>query len=103
MIDIVKTKTEALLKLRPNSSFAVFEDRVEWYDTDIAIPTDSEIADAEELFLEEEAAKEYSRKRETEYPLIEEQLDMQYWDSVNGTTTWKDAIQAVKDAHPKPE
>ena len=29
-----------------------------------------------------------------------DQLDMQYWDSVNGTTTWADAIQAVKDAHP---
>jgi hypothetical protein len=29
-----------------------------------------------------------------------DQLDMQYWDGVNGTTTWADAIQAVKDAHP---
>ena len=32
---------------------------------------------------------------------IQEQLDMQYHDEVNGTTTWKDAIQAVKDANPK--
>jgi len=36
------------------------------------------------------------------YPPIQEQLDMQYWDSVNGTTTWKDAIEAVKTEHPKP-
>ena len=35
------------------------------------------------------------------YPRIEEQLDMQFHDSVNGTTTWKDAIQAIKDANPK--
>jgi hypothetical protein len=37
------------------------------------------------------------------YPSIGDQLDMQYWDQVNGTTTWKDAIAAVKAAHPKPE
>ena len=36
------------------------------------------------------------------YPSIQEQLDMQYWDSVNGTTTWKDAIAAVKTENPKP-
>ena len=37
------------------------------------------------------------------YASIGDQLDMQYWDQVNGTTTWKDAIAAVKVAHPKPE
>ena len=36
------------------------------------------------------------------YPSIQDQLDMQYWDSVNGTTTWKDAIEAVKTENPKP-
>jgi hypothetical protein len=36
------------------------------------------------------------------YPSIQEQLDMQYWDSVNGTTTWKDAIDTVKTENPKP-
>jgi len=29
-------------------------------------------------------------------------MDMQYHDAVDGTTTWQDAVQAVKDAHPKP-
>ncbi len=28
-------------------------------------------------------------------------LDMQYWDAENGTTTWADAIAAVKAANPK--
>jgi len=27
---------------------------------------------------------------------------MQYWDRVNGTDTWKQHIDAVKTAHPKP-
>ena len=39
--------------------------------------------------------------RKNEYPSIEDQLDMQYWDSVNGTTTWKDAITKVKTDNPK--
>lgn len=44
--------------------------------------------------------KKYKLLRQ--YPSLEEQMDMQYHDAVNGTTTWKDAIQAVKDANPKP-
>lgn len=46
--------------------------------------------------------EQYARDRSTAYPSIQEQLDMQYWDSVNGTTTWKDAIAAVKTENPKP-
>jgi|TARA_R110000796_G_scaffold64446_2_gene149335 hypothetical protein len=38
----------------------------------------------------------------TKYATIGDQLDQQYKDAVNGTTTWKDAITAVKSAHPKP-
>ncbi len=45
-------------------------------------------------------AKEYQRARQ--YPSLGDQLDMQYWDQVNGTTTWKDAIAKVKADHPKP-
>ena len=40
----------------------------------------------------------YTSKRKMAYPSIEEQLDMQYWDLVNETTTWKDAIAAVKSS-----
>ena len=39
---------------------------------------------------------------DTIYLPLAKQLDMQYWDSVNGTTTWKDHIAAVKDKYPKP-
>ena len=38
----------------------------------------------------------------TRYASIGNQLDQQYKDALNGTTTWKDAITAVKAAHPKP-
>jgi hypothetical protein len=41
--------------------------------------------------------------KEIEFILaIQDQLDMQYWDSVNGTTTWKDAVAKVKLDNPKP-
>jgi len=43
----------------------------------------------------------YAELRATEYPSREDQFDMQYHDQVNGTTTWKDTIQAVKDKYPK--
>ena len=39
--------------------------------------------------------------RKVEYPSIEDQLDMQYWDSVRGTTTWRVAIAKVKNDYPK--
>jgi len=39
---------------------------------------------------------------DTIYASIGDQLDMQYKDAVNGTTTWKDHIAAVKAKYPKP-
>jgi len=65
-------------------------------------------ADGNEVTVDWNAAqalsdsKAYQELRANAYPSIQEQLDMQYWDSVNGTTTWKDAIEAVKTEHPKP-
>ena len=51
-----------------------------------------------------EATYSWKRKNDetTRYADIGEQLDQQYHDAVNGTTTWKDGIAAVKAAHPKP-
>jgi hypothetical protein len=59
-------------------------------------------ADIEAKMVEVQAdydAKQYQRDRV--YPSIGEQLDMQYWDSVNGTTTWNDAVAKVKSDNPK--
>ena len=46
-------------------------------------------------------ANQYQRERATAYPSIQEQLDMQYWDKVNGTTNWEDTIAKVKSDIPK--
>jgi len=70
-----------------------------WKDDAKDLPTDVEI-DAEVKRLE----KEYSDtqyQRDRRYPKITDQMDMQYWDQVNGTTTWKDALAKVKADNPK--
>jgi len=43
----------------------------------------------------------YAELRQQEYPSREEQLDMMYWDKVNGTTVWEDTIQSIKNKYPK--
>ena len=43
----------------------------------------------------------YTEARASEYPSLQEQQDMQYWDAINGTTTWRDAIASVKNKYPK--
>ena len=44
----------------------------------------------------------YVQARQEAYGSIGDQLDMQYKDLVNGTTTWKDHIATVKSDNPKP-
>jgi hypothetical protein len=43
----------------------------------------------------------YSEKRKVKYDALE-QFEMQFDDAVNGTTTWVDAINAIKAEFPKP-
>jgi len=44
----------------------------------------------------------YIQARQEAYGSIADQLDMMYWDNVNGTTTWADHIAQVKSDNPKP-
>ena len=48
------------------------------------------------------AAVKYKSDREKAFASTGDQLDMQYWDAVNGTTTWKDHVAKVKSDNPKP-
>ena len=45
----------------------------------------------------------YKTARQEAYGSIQNQLDMQYWDGVNGTTTWADHVAQVKADNPKPD
>ena len=45
----------------------------------------------------------YITARQQAYKSIPEQLDMIYWDGVNGTNLWDEHIAEVKEDNPKPE
>ena len=74
------------------------------------ISLDNSLVTAARTTLDNEfAATLYQRQRtgeagttDTIYAPIGDQLDMQYKDAVNGTTTWKDHVAAVKAKYPKP-
>ena len=94
------TKTEAIRSLAPGAKFTNVHDVITWYSDDIAQPSDSDV-DAEIVRLQAEYdSQEYARNRATAYASTGDQLDMQYWDSVNDTTTWKDHIASVKEQFP---
>ena len=95
--------TSAIKELRPNSSFGVRGSTIIWNDPNNTQPTEKEINDKIAELQAAYEATQYQRDRSTSYPSLQDQLDMQYWDSVNGTTTWKDAIAKVKTDIPKPE
>ena len=97
MISII----EAIISINPNAQVSVSEenyDTIQWHNGTTPIAK----ADIEAKVIELQAdydAKQYQRDRV--YPSIQEQLDMQYWDNVNGTTNWKDAVAKVKLDNPK--
>ncbi|WP_142849679.1 hypothetical protein [Telmatospirillum sp. J64-1] len=47
------------------------------------------------------APEDHRGLRAAAYPPIREQLDMLFWDQVNGTRHWVAAVEAVKAAYPK--
>ena len=74
---------------------------IKWRSPDVVQPS-QETIDAKITELQTEYdANQFQRDRT--YPELGEQMDMQYHDSVDGTTTWKDAIAKVKSDNPKPE
>ena len=48
-----------------------------------------------------ELEKSYAEKRKAEYPAIGEQLDIIYWDKINGTNIWQNKITEIKAKYPK--
>ena len=75
-----------------------------------SVSLDQSLVDAARTTLNTEAAAIlYQSQRtgaagttDTIYASYGDQLDMQYQDAVNGTTTWKDHVAAVKAKYPKP-
>ena len=99
MTDIIKS----ILKINPNAQVVVRGDdinTIEWHNGTTPIPANEILAKQQELITEYNS-NQYQRDRAKDYPSIQDQLDMQYWDKINGTNKWQQAINAVKQKYPK--
>jgi len=92
----------ALQSLTPNAQWVLRGDsELEWLDSSQTEPTAAELA-AEVIRLQAAYdAAAYARSRKVEYDKLN-QDEMRFDDLVNSTTTWHDAIAAIKVAIPKP-
>ena len=100
---------EAIRKAYPNA--VTIDDGTGAFDASgNSISLDSSLVTAARTTLDNEAAQTlYQRQRtgeagttDTIYASWGDQMDMQYKDALNGTTTWKDHVAAVKAKYPKP-
>ena len=92
---------DAILAIKPNIGVTVKDediDNIVWDDANDIISKADILAKKTEL---QTAYDNNEYQRDRVYPSIGEQLDMQYWDNVNGTTTWNDTITKIKTDNPK--
>ena len=100
----------AILAIKSDAQVSVnAEDmnQITWHDNNPTNITNQQITDKQAELQVEYDANQYQRdrtKRPTDggYPSIGDQMDMMWHDKKDNPTTWKDAVQAIKDAHPKP-
>ena len=95
--------TEALQSLRPGAVWTHYGggyDDLVWHDeNELPPPTEEEVqAEVERLQVEYEY-NQYQRDRASEYPSIQDQLDVLYHQGYDG---WKASIDEVKNKYPKP-
>jgi len=98
---------KAILEINPNAIFSInggdgvdaSTSNIEWLEDTTPISNEDINAKIEEIKVRDA----HKAPRQRAYPSIQEQLDMQYHDAVNGTTTWKDKIAEVKADNPKLE
>ena len=95
------TKIDAILSLVPGVQVTVRGKEIEWHEPSVAPVTEEQISAELARLQAEYEAKQYQRDRAVAYPTIQEQLDLLYWDKVNGTDNWEQAIAAVKAEYPK--
>ena len=73
-----------------------------WNVSGVAQPTDEQLNAVDSAADLEERQNAVRTTRRNAYGDLGSQLDMQYHDSIDGTTTWKDHVASVKTANPIP-
>ena len=90
----------AILAINPSAQVSVNGedyDQITWHGGTAEISKADIVAKQAELKTAYDA-KEYQRKRESEYPSIADQLDDLYHNGIDG---WKTTIKVTKDKYPK--
>jgi hypothetical protein len=96
--------TQAILKINPKAEVLINGNNINqitWLNGTTPIPANEILAKQQELITEYNS-NQYQRDRAKEYPSIQEQLDMQYWDKVNNTNNWQTKVNEIKVKYPKP-
>jgi hypothetical protein len=97
------TIIKSILAINPTAQVSVSANdinQINWENGTTPISANEILAKQQELIAEYNL-KQYQRNRAKAYPSIQEQLDLQYWDKINGTDNWEQAINAVKAQYPK--
>ena len=97
------TIIKSILAINPTAEVTINANdinQITWHNGTQPISANEILAKQQELITEYNSNK-YQRDRSKDYPLIQEQLDMQYWDKINNTDNWEQAINAVKQKYPK--
>ena len=92
-------RIQAIINTHENVTHATMDKAFDVNNLPVLINEDKVIIEMNRM-QDEYDALQYQRDRQ--YPSIGDQLDMQYHDELNGTTTWKDAVAKVKADNPKP-
>ena len=103
---MIPTIIDAIKSLNATTAFSITDNLLDGWDiseikTGVARPTDAEIATELTRLQAVYDGQAYARSRKAKYDLLN-QDEMRFDDQVNSTTTWVDAINAIKAAHPKP-
>ena len=99
---------DVLIPLHSGQWFTWSDTKNKCYETLVVIdgkypkPSKESLETELEILKAADDSQEYARNRKVEYDALN-QFEMQYDDEVNSTTTWKDAIAAIKAKYPKPE
>ena len=94
-------KVAALQSLKPAAQWVLRGDDLEWLDEVQTEPTALQLSNEVTRLQAVYDGQAYARARKAKYDLLN-QDEMRYDDVKNTTTTWVDAIDAIKAAHPKP-
>ena len=96
---------DAIKSLKPNAEWSITGSdayaNITWYDEVQTKPTESELTTEVARLQTIYDAQDYARKRKVKYDALN-QFELISDDAINGTTTHKDAILAIKAEFPKP-